>query len=118
MSGIDDPRYEDVGGQGDGQERGEVVPAGVTWPAAADPAACAASMIEEQTLSILRAVEVTTSDIRARAAHEAEEIVRQLDQAISPARARLDEMSRALEAMSLTFDRGAGEPAEGRSHVE
>jgi hypothetical protein len=118
MSGIDDPRSEDVGGQGDGHERGEVVPAGVIRPAPADPAVSAASMIEEQALSILRAVEVTASEIDARAAHEAEEIVRQVDQATGPARARLDEMSRTLEAMSLAFDRAPGESAGGRAYVD
>jgi hypothetical protein len=76
-----------------------------------DPAAFAASVIADQTLSIFRAVEATTSDIDAGGRRDAQEIMRRSDEVIGPAKARLEAMSLDLEALAHELDRPAAERA-------
>jgi hypothetical protein len=76
-----------------------------------DPAAFAESVIADQTLSIFRAVEATTSDIDLGGRREAGDILRRRDEVIRPAKARLEAMSLDLEALALELDRTAAERA-------
>lgn len=109
MAGSDPPFVEHRDVDEPGAARGSVEE-GVAG-AAPDPAASAAHMIGDQALSIFEAVEAQASEIDARAHREAEEIRRSTLAVADPARARLDVISRDLDAISTALERVAADHA-------
>jgi hypothetical protein len=81
-----------------------------------DPAAYAARVIADEALSIFLAVEARTSEIHAGARQWADETRRRADEATAPALARLEAMSRDLEALATELDGAANERAARREH--
>jgi hypothetical protein len=79
-----------------------------------DPAAFAARVIGDESLSIFQAVEAAMAEMDARARREADEIVRRTADAIAPARARLETMSRLIERLSTELDKVSDDSMTGR----
>jgi hypothetical protein len=112
MEGIDRLRTEDAQDADDGGREDGFSEAG-SMGGQQDPAESAASVISDQALSIFQAVEATTSEIDARAHGEAEEIRRRTVEARESAQARLEVISRDLDALSMAVDHLAETRAAG-----
>ena len=89
----------------DDRGEGALVRSGFALDQHNDPAAFAARVIEEESLSIFKAVEAATAEMDARARREADAIVRGTAEDIAPARARLEAMSRIIDTLSAEVDR-------------
>jgi hypothetical protein len=109
------PRFKDVRELDDHDHHDGHGTAGLHPARLDDAASLAAQVITEQALSIFQAVEARTSEIDAHARRRAEEIVRQADAAATPAIARLEALSRDLEALSTELDRTAEQRAARRA---
>jgi hypothetical protein len=102
MEGIDGIRVEDARDADDGKQDDRFSEPGSSGQQ--DPAESAASVISDQALSIFQALEATTSEIEARARNEAEEIRKRTVEVLESAQARLDAVSRDLDALSTAVD--------------
>jgi hypothetical protein len=81
-----------------------------------DPASDAARVIAEEALSIFHAVDAATSKIDADARRRADLIRRASDERTAPALARLNEMSRSIDALANELDERARERAARQEH--
>jgi hypothetical protein len=72
-----------------------------------DPAACAASVIAEQALSIFDAAAATASEIEDRGRRHAEELTGVMGHAAAGALSRLRTLSRELDGLAAEIDRRA-----------
>jgi hypothetical protein len=115
MRDIDRQGVDDAGDSGESRREAGLVRTSFSIDQPQDPATFAARVIEEQSLSIFAAVEAATSEIETRARRETEDILGGANEAIAPAKARLDAISRSLEALSRQVDRAAEDRAAGRS---
>ena len=83
-----------------------------------ESAAFAARIIEGEALSIFRAVEERTSEMRDAARRDSEATVRAATDAATPARARLEALARPLRALSADLRHMTDEWARRRADDE